>query len=122
MAQLTVGQYELTGIGTSPMLFRIDPNGNGYTILTADPIRPVLNPNGSSPIIDITEIFPNPSNPGLLYGKGMIYYNGINHLVSIPPSLLNNNKIRKLIQPVGGRRKSRRHRNRKARKSRRSRH
>ena len=123
MAQLTTGHYERTDVAGAAMIFPIDPNGDGYSILNP-PIHFQKYPDGSSPVIIITEVFSDPNNPTRIYGKGTLEKNGTSTPVRVSNDLFINNKIRKLVQPTGGaRRKSRRHRrNRKARKSRRSRH
>jgi hypothetical protein len=136
MALLTIGSYELLpGVNQIP--------AHEFVIPTGYDIRHTIflikrNPDGSSPVINITEVYTDPNTPGSQYGRGSVllrsnqnansfieYYVRLSHVL-LSPQVIGTvtipAKIRRLEQPAaGGRRKSRRRRNRKAKKSRRSR-
>jgi hypothetical protein len=136
MALLTIGSYELLP-GVNQIL------AHEFVIPTGYDIRHTIflikrNPDGSSPVINITEVYTDPNRPGSQYGRGSVllrsnqnansfieYHVRLSHVL-LSPQVIGTvtipAKIRRLEQPAaGGRRKSRRRRNRKAKKSRRSR-
>ena len=137
MAVLTVGSYELMpGVSQIPAHEFIIPTGYDirHTIFLIK-----RNPDGSSPVINVTEVYTDPNRPGTQYGRGNVllrsnqnansfieYYVRLSHVLLSPQvigAVTLPAKIRRVEQPAGGRRrKSRRHRKaKKTSKSRRSR-
>ena len=124
MAVLTVGSYELMpGVSQVPAHEFIIPTGYDirHTIFLIK-----RNPDGSSPVINITEVYTDPNTPGSQYGRGNVllrsnqnansyieYYVRLSHVL-LSPQVIGTvtipAKIRRVEQPAaGGRRKSRRH-------------